>query len=172
MCPGHLVEKWKREIEETIPDAAVTIIGDWKAVMEIARTELGTKPDRPSYYVISRDRAKLSYFRRPATVTRRGQHACPDCFKPVLDREGIESLVLSSKVKPDDREAWLREKAADGAKVSAKKPKVAKPEAEPRVNHVGPFVTRTRRPAASPKKTAGRKRSRRAARIVALPAFG
>ncbi len=32
MCPGHLVEKWKREIEQTVPDAAVTAIGDWKAV--------------------------------------------------------------------------------------------------------------------------------------------
>jgi len=30
MCPGHLVEKWKREIEETVPVAAVTVIGDWK----------------------------------------------------------------------------------------------------------------------------------------------
>jgi len=89
MCPGHLVEKWKRETEETVPDAAVTLIGDWKAVLAIARAEFGTKPDRPSYYLISRDRAKLSYFRRPATILRRGQHACPDCFKPVLDRDGV-----------------------------------------------------------------------------------
>ncbi len=89
MCPGHLVEKWKREIEETVPKATVTVIGDWKAVLEIARTESGTKPDRPSYYVISRDRAKLSYFRRPATVMRRGQHACPSCFEPILDRDGV-----------------------------------------------------------------------------------
>ena len=97
MCPGHLVQKWKREIEETVPKAMVTVIGDWKAVLEIARTELGTKPDRPSYYVISRDRAKLGYFRRPATVMKRGQHVCPSCFEPILDRDGV----------PVD-DAWLK----------------------------------------------------------------
>jgi len=89
MAPGHLVEKWKREIEETVPDAAVTIIGDWRAALEIAGAEAGTKPDKPSFYVISRDRAKLSYFRRAATVLKRGQHICPTCYKPVLDRDGV-----------------------------------------------------------------------------------
>ena len=89
MAPGHLVEKWKREIEETIPDATVTVIGDWKAALEIANTEADTKPEKPRYYVISRDRAKLSYFRRAATVLKRGQHVCPNCFAPILDRDGV-----------------------------------------------------------------------------------
>jgi len=89
MCPGHLVEKWKREIEETVPDAMVTIIGGWKAALEIARTEAETETRRPSYYVVSRDRAKLGYFRRPATVMKRGQHVCPSCFAPIMDNDGI-----------------------------------------------------------------------------------
>ena len=97
MAPGHLVEKWKREIEETIPNATVTVIGDWKAALEIANAEADTKPEKPSYYVISRDRAKLSYFRRPATVMKRGQHVCPTCFAPILDRDGV----------PVD-ESWLK----------------------------------------------------------------
>ena len=54
------------------------------------------------------------------------------------------------------------------AKVSAGKPKAAKPEAKPRID---PFATPSRRPAASPKKTDRRKRSRRAERLVALPTF-
>ena len=55
------------------------------------------------------------------------------------------------------------------AKVSAGKSKAAKPEAELRID---PFVTPSRQAAASPRKTVRRKRTRRAARVVALPAFG
>ncbi len=50
------------------------------------------------------------------------------------------------------------------AKVAAGRPKAVKPEAEPRID---PF-----RQAASPKRTARRKRTHRTARVVALPAFG
>lgn len=72
MAPGHLLQKWAREIEETIPNAAVTITG---------------------------------------------HHDVAERVSDLLDREGIESVVLSVKIKPNDREAWLREKVKDAAKV-------------------------------------------------------
>ncbi len=59
----------------------------------------------------------------------------------------------------------LEDAARAWEKVSAGKPKAAKAEAEPRID---PF----RQAAASPRRTARRKRTRRAARVVALPAFG
>src|SRR5262245_45929170 len=36
-CPGHLVDKWVREIKETIPDARVRAIRSWEQVMPLMR---------------------------------------------------------------------------------------------------------------------------------------
>lgn len=84
MAPGHLVKKWKREIEETVPGAKATIIKDWKHLVELHR-EMPRKPIGREYYVISRDRAKLGYFLRCAARwdTKYNQWHCPDCGAPI-----------------------------------------------------------------------------------------
>lgn len=79
MCPGHLVRKWKREVEQTIPGARAVILGRWE---DVARLDPRAKPAGPEYYILSRDRAKLGYFLRPGAVWRDGKRAgwwCPDC---------------------------------------------------------------------------------------------
>src|SRR5205823_295447 len=55
-CPGHLVNKWDREIRETIPDAEVIQIETWKDLLHLDRVN---KPHGAEWYVIARDRAKL-----------------------------------------------------------------------------------------------------------------
>ena len=102
LCPPHLVRKWKREIEETVPGAhaaIVTSITDLERLRMIGR-------DGPLFAVMSRERAKLSYRWQNAIVERwaaaRGRlflddatgepfrvPCCPDCHAMVLDTDGV-----------------------------------------------------------------------------------
>lgn len=56
MCPPHLPRKWERELEETIPDASITILEDIKQIVHLLD---GRKPNCPEWYVISESNAKL-----------------------------------------------------------------------------------------------------------------
>ena len=102
LCPPHLVRKWKREIEETVPDARAAIV---TSITDLERLRL-LEGDGPLFAVMSRERAKLSYRWQPAVVERwaaaRGRlfrddvtgepfrvPCCPDCHAMVLDRDGV-----------------------------------------------------------------------------------
>ena len=62
-CPGQLVNKWEREIRETIPNAEVIQIESWKNLLHLDRTN---KPAGVEWYIIARDRAKLGAKWQPA----------------------------------------------------------------------------------------------------------
>ncbi|MDQ7785872.1 MAG: DEAD/DEAH box helicase family protein, partial [Desulfomonilaceae bacterium] len=87
MCPGHLTRKWAREVKETIPGAEARIIKNLSDVLAI-------DPDEPHkglrFYVVSKERAKLSYAWRPAFNLHRGIPVCPDCGSTVVDGDGVE----------------------------------------------------------------------------------
>ena len=102
LVPPHLVRKWKREIEETIPEARAAIV---TSITDLERLRL-LEGDGPLFAVMSRERAKLSYRWQPAVVERwaaaRGRlfrddatgepfrvPCCPDCHAMVLDRDGV-----------------------------------------------------------------------------------
>ncbi len=103
LCPPHLVGKWKREVEETIP-LVRTAIADSITDLEALRHQEGTGPQ---YVVMSHSRAKLGHRFRPAYWTRRLQDedglpvrdeetgefvmtpACPDCTAQIVDAEGV-----------------------------------------------------------------------------------
>ena len=101
LCPPHLVRKWKREIEETVPGAHAAIVA---SITDLERLRM--IGDAPLFAVMSRERAKLSYRWQPAVVERwaaaRGRlfrdeatgepfrvPCCPDCHAMVLDRDGV-----------------------------------------------------------------------------------
>lgn len=90
MCPGHLVVKWAREIEATIPGAKATIIQDWRQLVLMHR-EMPRKPVGIEYHVISKDRAKLGYFITPSARwdDRRGVWSCSECGQVITDRDGV-----------------------------------------------------------------------------------
>ena len=101
MAPPHLVRKWRREIEQTVPGARIAIvrtIGDLERVRNLGGAV--------QFVICSREYAKLGYRWRPATVSRiiRGSDGaaardetgafvrtccCPACFTPIVDDEGI-----------------------------------------------------------------------------------
>ena len=87
MCPGHLVKKWKREVEETIPEAKASIIRQLKDVLPFGKNG---KPKVPEYVIVSKDKAKLSYAWMPAVIERKSREGyyCPDCGRIIVDKDG------------------------------------------------------------------------------------
>ena len=59
LCPPHLVPKWKREVEMTVPGARAVIV---KSITDLERLRLSTGSG-PLFVVMSREKAKLSYHR-------------------------------------------------------------------------------------------------------------
>ena len=100
--PPHLMRKWKREVEQTVPNARAAIV---KSISDLEALRTSHGPG-PLFVVMSRERAKLSYRWKPATVERWAAPAgrllrdeetgepirvacCPDCYSPIVDGEGV-----------------------------------------------------------------------------------
>jgi SNF2 family DNA or RNA helicase len=85
-CPGQLVNKWEREIRETIAGAEVMQIHSWTTLLHL---DAGTKPGSAQWYVIARDRAKLGARWQPAfQVLKHGDDGflrCPHCGRRLVD---------------------------------------------------------------------------------------
>ena len=62
LCPPHLVPKWKREVEMTVPGARAVIV---TSITDLERLRFSIGPG-PLFAVMSRERAKLSYRWMPA----------------------------------------------------------------------------------------------------------
>ena len=97
MAPPHLVEKWAREVHETIPGVRTRIVESMTQV-EALRFEVGTGP---LFVILSREKAKLSHSWRPAYVERKryltGEGrpyaytvpSCPRCGVVLETEEGL-----------------------------------------------------------------------------------
>ena len=96
LCPPHLVPKWKREIEMTVPGAQAAIV---RTITDLQRLSQPTREGGPRFTIMSRETAKLSYRWEPAYVTRLPvsinadrTNCCPGCFEQILDKDGIPVL--------------------------------------------------------------------------------
>ena len=61
LCPDHLITKWAREIEETIPGASAHRFDKWTEVVKLLDHKSGrrwAKPKGPEFYVLGRNQAK------------------------------------------------------------------------------------------------------------------
>ena len=102
LCPPHLVPKWKREVEMTVPGARAVVI---KSIIDLERLRLSVGSG-PLFAVMSREKAKLSYRWMPAVIQRwatsRGRlvrdeetgepfrvPCCPDCTAQIVDKDGV-----------------------------------------------------------------------------------
>lgn len=81
MAPGHLVEKWAKEVREQIPGSKVEILRDFSQL--VALRKRGSKRSGKEWYVISKDFGKLTYQLEPTPVKRRRGYimgkVCKDC---------------------------------------------------------------------------------------------
>lgn len=85
-CPGQLLNKWEREIQETVPGAEVIQISSWKRLLSLNKAK---KPVGAEWYVIARDRVKLGAKWQPAYQRRHkndsGYLRCPQCGLRLVD---------------------------------------------------------------------------------------
>ena len=102
LCPPHLVPKWKREVEMTVPGARAVIV---KSITDLERLRISVGSG-PLFAVMSREKAKLSYRWMPAVIQRwavsKGRllrdeetgepfrvPCCPDCTAQIVDKDGV-----------------------------------------------------------------------------------
>jgi len=102
LCPPHLTRKWKREVEDTVPQARAAIV---TSITDLERLRLSVGP-APLFAIMSRERAKLSYRWQPAVILRwaaaggrlvRDEQTgepfqvpcCPTCHAQVVDKDGV-----------------------------------------------------------------------------------
>ena len=102
LCPPHLVPKWKREVEQTVPGARAAIV---ESITDLERLRLSVGSG-PLFAVMSREKAKLSYRWMPAVIERwavsKGRlvrdeetgepfrvPCCPDCTAQIVDKDGV-----------------------------------------------------------------------------------
>ena len=101
ICPPHLVPKWKREVEMTVPGVRAAIV---ESITDLERLRLSVGSG-PLFAVMSREKAKLSYRWMPAVIQRwatsRGRlireeetgepfriPCCSDCTAQIVDKDG------------------------------------------------------------------------------------
>ncbi|HFD31341.1 MAG TPA: DEAD/DEAH box helicase [Gammaproteobacteria bacterium] len=82
-CPGHLVQKWIREAEETIPSCTCFNLNDKSMEQLLAHKLHLTRPIGTEIWVIGKERAKLHFQRKRQLVIRRGAECCPECGRAV-----------------------------------------------------------------------------------------
>lgn len=83
LCPSHMTKKWVREIEETLPNTFAVVIN---SITELLTAYSAYEKDSKTCYVImSKEKARDGYMKRPAAVWNRQKQAfaCPDCHKVI-----------------------------------------------------------------------------------------
>ena len=88
MCPGHLVDKWMREIGETVPQGTIVNLNN-PGLKELFALK-GQKPQGMEFYVVGKEQAKLHFAFKPAINKRGNKVYCPQCGKRL---EKMESKI-------------------------------------------------------------------------------
>jgi len=92
-CPGHLVRKWIREAEETLPACTCFNLNGRDMELLLSHKHKASKPLGIEVWVMGKERAKLHYQRKPATMIRQGAECCPDCGGQVLFNHSDQAPV-------------------------------------------------------------------------------
>ena len=91
MCPSHLVEKWKREVETYVPNSKAYIIREIKDLISIEQHIKSPNKKEHSYLILSKENAKFSYELRPAAIWSNSKKAwvCPSCGQILRKKEKV-----------------------------------------------------------------------------------
>ncbi len=82
-CPGHLVKKWIREAQKTIPSC--------NCINLIANKLQLTKPVGTEIWVMGKERAKLHFQRVSKLITVCGKLCCPECGLQITSDDNVET---------------------------------------------------------------------------------
>lgn len=108
MCPGHLVEKWQREVERLVPNSKGYIVENISELMALEDKIKDKYKREHSFVILSKENAKFSYEKRPAAIWSRskGCFVCPECgktlFKEVYKGEGRRRYKIREKLTEKD----------------------------------------------------------------------
>jgi SNF2 family DNA or RNA helicase len=92
-CPGHLVQKWKRETEKTLPGCRCFNLNNKELGLLLDFKNNPQKPVGTEIYIIGKERAKLHYQKTSGwSIDRFGHPQCPQC--------GEKLEVSNPKKKP------------------------------------------------------------------------
>jgi len=98
MCPGHLVNKWKKEILRIAPNSDVEIVSDFDGLVKLVPRIKDKSRRRHLWLVLSKEVAKFGYQERPATNWKTCRdwlghtihtYCCPHCGKPLYKVEYV-----------------------------------------------------------------------------------
>lgn len=103
MCPSHLVEKWKREVERLVPNAKAYIVTNIKELIEIERKVKGKYKSEHTFVILSKETAKFSYETRPCAVWSRTKNTfvCPCCGQPLTKKERVGTGRSATVIERD-----------------------------------------------------------------------
>lgn len=87
LCPPHLVRKWIKEIKDTVPLVNVFNLNGKHCLSMLENLKAPGPLTRPEFYVIGRERAKITYQWRPAVILNKGGLCCPRCGGMLLDED-------------------------------------------------------------------------------------
>lgn len=114
MCPGHLVDKWKREVERLVPNGKAYIIKSVKELIALKDKILDKNKPEHSFLILSKDTAKFSYEKRPSAIWSESKQAfvCPECGqtlqKKVFVGQGRAKHAEMVNLDPlDFRKPWV-----------------------------------------------------------------
>lgn len=94
MCPSHLLNNWKNEIEKFAPNGKAYIVHDLQELLDLKDKLYDPYKIENSFVILSKEIAKIGYGNRPAALTKkvgtyineRGQRikatnvfVCPEC---------------------------------------------------------------------------------------------
>ncbi len=109
VCPPHLVYKWRREIKQTVPGAAVWILNGPDTLRKLLQLRaLRERPTGPTFFIMGRVRMRMGFNWRPSFAIRTLHQrtdagdfasqrvaACSRCGQPVQhdDAEGLPQAL-------------------------------------------------------------------------------
>ncbi len=101
LCPSHMVKKWIREIEESLPNTFAVSVS---SITEInSAYEAYLRDDKTCYIIISKEKARDGYMKRPAVMWNKRHRGfiCPSCNKIItmdLINEGSQYKVTADQL--------------------------------------------------------------------------
>ena len=88
ICPSHLTQKWKREVERLVPNGRGYVLHNLKDLLAINDIIRDKKRKENIYLIMSKEAAKFGYETRPCAVWSDSKHCfvCPECGQPLYQK--------------------------------------------------------------------------------------
>jgi hypothetical protein len=112
MCPPHLVETWRSELQQVFREGTVEfhVLEQWREMLSYPRG----KPAKPAWLIMGETKAKIGPYWRPAAVKDSlGILRCPDCGAQLRSKTNGEGNFLTLKDLERSRKRCAAEVVVD-----------------------------------------------------------